>query len=177
MSSHDISNDGGIGVSTASRYYREFSTSGYDETWNASYAGTDVLPADKIRGESDNFPAFKAAATFHPTAVLTGTLATKKWFLPSQRDYFHAYDLLGFADRVCDIGQLSRAYDWYGYLFESAFTAVGGVPFVGTTEDRFYWTSTSHYGGSRFIANPGSVGTYTNYSWFKYKVRSFVQYD
>lgn len=176
-SSHPISDVGGIGVSSASRYYREFSTSGYDETWNASYAGADVLAADKVRGESDNFPAFKAAATFRPTAVLTGTLATKKWFLPSQRDYFHAYDLLGFADRVCDIGMLNRGYDWYSYLFESAFTAVGGVSFVGTTEESFYWTSTEHNGGSRFEAKPSFVGTPTHYPWFKYKVRSFVQYD
>ena len=136
-----------------------------------------MLAADKVRGESDNFPAFKAAATFRPTAVLTGTLATKKWFLPSQRDYFHAYDLLGFADRVYDLGYLNFGYKWYGYLFESAFTAVGGVSFVGTTEERLYWTSTEHNGGSRFEANPGYVGTPTNYSWLKYKVRSFVQYD
>ena len=65
----------------------------------------------------------------------------------------------------------------YSYLFESAFTAVGGVSFVGTTEESFYWTSTEHNGGSRFKANPGYVGTPTNYSWLKYKVRSFVQYD
>lgn len=136
-----------------------------------------MLPADKVRGESDNFPAFKAAATFHPTAVLTGTLATKKWFLPSQRDYFHAYDLLGFADRVCDIGMLNRPYEWYGYLFESAFTAVGGVSFVGNADEDTYWTSTEHNGGSRFEPNPRYVGTPTNYSWLKYKVRSFVQYD
>ena len=36
---------------------------------------------------------------------------------------------------------------------------------------------TEHNGGSRFEPKPSFVGTPTNYSWLKYKVRSFVQYD
>ena len=159
----------------ANRYLAQFATSGYDETWNASCTSSNVT-GDKVKGNNPDFPAFYAAGRFRPSVALSGTLASKKWFLPSQQDYFHAYDLLGFAQDIMLIGSLTQRYRWYGYLFEKAFTDAGGKSFMTTEHDGYYWTSTAHSGGSRFWPIARELYFPTNYSPFEYKVRAFVLY-
>ena len=159
----------------ANRYLAQFATSGYDETWNASYTSSNVT-GDKVKGNNPDFPAFYAAGRFHPSVALSGSLASKKWFLPSQQDYFHAYDLLGFAQDIMSIGSLTQRYRWYGYLFEKAFTDAGGKSFMTTEQDGYYWTSTAHSGGSRFWPIARELYFPTNFSPFEYKVRAFVLY-
>ena len=159
----------------ANQYLARFATSGYDETWNASYTSSNVT-GDKVKGNNPDFPAFYAAGRFRPSVALSGTLASKKWFLPSQRDYFHAYDLLGFAQDIMLIGSLTQRYRWYGYLFEKAFTDAGGKSFMTTEQDGYYWTSTAHSGGSRFWPIARELYFPSNHSPFEYKVRAFVLY-
>ena len=159
----------------ANQYLARFATSGYDETWNASYTSSNVT-GDKVKGNNPDFPAFYAAGRFRPSVALSGTLASKKWFLPSQRDYFHAYDLLGFAQDIMLIGSLTQRYRWYGYLFEKAFTDAGGKSFMTTEQDGYYWTSTAHSGGSRFWPIARELYFPTNFSPLEYKVRAFVLY-
>ena len=159
----------------ANQYLARFATSGYDETWNASYTSSNVT-GDKVKGNNPDFPAFYAAGRFRPSVALSGTLASKKWFLPSQRDYFHAYDLLGFAQDIMLIGSLTQRYRWYGYLFEKAFTDAGGKSFMTTEQNGYYWTSTAHSGGSRFWPIARELYFPTNFSPFEYKVRAFVLY-
>lgn len=159
----------------ANKYLAQFATSGYDETWNASYTSSNVT-GDKVKGNNPDFPAFYAAGRFRPSVALSGSLASKKWFLPSQRDYFHAYDLLGFAQDIMLIGSLTQRYRWYGYLFEKAFTDAGGKSFMTTEQDGYYWTSTAHSGGSRFWPIARELYFPSNFSPFEYKVRAFVLY-
>jgi hypothetical protein len=159
----------------ANKYLAQFATSGFDETWNASYTSSNVT-GDKVKGNNPDFPAFYAAGRFRPSVALSGSLASKKWFLPSQQDYFHAYDLLGFAQDIMSIGSLTQRYRWYGYLFEKAFTDAGGKSFMTTELDGYYWTSTAHSGGSRFWPIARELYFPTNFSPFEYKVRAFVLY-
>ena len=159
----------------ANKYLAQFATSGFDETWNASYTSSNVT-GDKVKGNNPDFPAFYAAGRFRPSVALSGTLASKKWFLPSQRDYFHAYDLLGFAQDIMLIGSLTQRYRWYGYLFEKAFTDAGGKSFMTTEQNGYYWTSTAHSGGSRFWPIARELYFPSNHSPFEYKVRAFVLY-
>lgn len=63
--------------------------SGYDNTWDAS-TSSSIVEGNKVRGENPDFPAFYAAAHFTPSVGVTGSLVGKKWFLPSELDYFYA---------------------------------------------------------------------------------------
>ena len=105
-------------------------TSGYDETWNASYSTGSF----GVKATNPDFIAFKAAADYNPGVVYTGSPALK-WYLPSYSDFKWAFSTLGFGDKS-KVTQ-RKPYLWYGYLAIEAITQVGGT----TPLYNSYWSS------------------------------------
>ena len=158
---------------------------GYSETWDAS-ASTDNVT---VKGTSNNFPAFKAAAEYTPTLPagvnLTGKMVGKKWFLPSWGEWVVAYTALGCGS-TSEIdarrSSFSGAYfPWYIALARSAFTQVGGTLFEGGASSKYYYSSSE----STFWY-PSPITMYTPHNGFRNwdagmdsgaYVRSFIHYD
>ncbi|EFB30875.1 hypothetical protein HMPREF0971_02762 [Segatella oris F0302] len=112
-------------------------TSGYDETWDASYT-TSAVTGEKVKGKNPDFLTFKAAADYNPGVSYTGSPALK-WYLPSFSDFKWMFSTLGFGDKTAVIK--NRDYKWYGNLAAVAFTQVGGTAMVTPT---YYWSSTEY---------------------------------
>lgn len=112
-------------------------TSGYDETWNASYSTNNVV-GNKVKGQNTDFPPFYAAAHFDPGVTYTGSPALQ-WYLPSISDWCFAYTTLGYGS----IEQGMNGPDGVGYikLVNAAITQVGGVS-ITRGNYKTYWTST-----------------------------------
>ena len=118
---------------------------GYKWTWdpNGTYDHTT------IKANSSRYPAFYAAGHYTPTlptgVTLTGSIVGKHWHLPSHGEWKLAVGALGFGDisnlNAYDINRLI-----YGYLWDIAFTQVGGDVLCRYGTKR-YWTSTEdgHY--------------------------------
>lgn len=148
--------------------------SGYDNTWDASTSSSSV-EGNKVRGENEDFPAFYAAAHFVPSGGVTGSLVGKKWFLPSELDYFYAVVSLGFTEKS-EIKGLYRAYTMYGVLFEKAFTQAGGKAFVNDENTKYFWTSTA-VGGGGSVEFKGIATIFgSKYVDNELKVRAFIKY-
>lgn len=107
---------------------------GYDETWDASASMDNTT----VKGNSSDFPAFKAAGDYNPGSV-SGTMIGKKWYLPAYGEWKYAFTVLGFGD----ITQVNRfdIYPWYGDLARIAFTQVGGTA-LNPDNTTAYWSST-----------------------------------
>ncbi|ALO48657.1 hypothetical protein [Hoylesella enoeca] len=161
-------------VTTAQDALTTHPTSGYDETWDASYS-TSAVTGNKVKGLNPNFTAFKSAADYNPGVAYTGSPALK-WFLPSYSDWKMPFSL-GFAN-IPAVPQVFQHYDWYGNLFASTFTQVGGtalIPYKG------YWTSSEikdQWAGTVFLSFERSVMWEFNYksAMGNYRVRPFVKY-
>lgn len=148
--------------------------SGYDNTWDAS-TSSSIVEGNKVRGENEDFPAFYAAAHFVPTGGVTGSLVGKKWFLPSELDYFYAVVSLGFTEKS-ELKGLWKSYTMYGALFEKAFTQAGGKAFVNDENTKYFWTSTAFSGGGS-VEFKGIATTFASrYVDKELKVRAFIKY-
>ena len=145
-------------------------TSGRDDTWNPSTTASGYgIKANK----PFIFTSFVTAAYYDPEVTYTGTPALQ-WYLPSHYDYTYIFPL-GFGDRTT-VTQ-AKSYEWYGNLFYTALTQVGGDTF-----NYLEWTSTecqSEYGGY----DGGTVNIdRTILSWssesrnYLLEVRSFAAY-
>ena len=158
---------------------------GYSETWDAS-ASTDNVT---VKGTSNDFPAFKAAAEYTPTLPagvnLTGKMVGKKWFLPSWGEWVVAYTALGFGSTSeidAHSSSIGGTYlQWYIGLARSAFTQVGGTLFEGGASSKYYYSSSE----STEDSSPSPITIYTpngfriwdlNMDSGAY-VRSFIHYD
>lgn len=152
-------------------------TSGYDETWDASYS-THAVTGEKIKGKNPDFPAFYAAAHYDPGIAYTGTPALQ-WYLPSASDWTWVYSVLGFSDKtkITDIGY----FPCHSRLIDIAFTQVGGKflkDFGGALLAPNYWSSTEYH-TSRAFKCSGAID-YMN--WLEeskdihLSVRAFVKY-
>ena len=148
--------------------------SGYDNTWDAS-TSSSIVEGNKVRGENPDFPAFYAAAHFTPSVGVTGSLVGKKWFLPSELDYFYTVVTLGFTEKA-ELKGLYKAYSMYGLLFEHAFKDAGGKPFVNGDETKFFWTSTAFNGGGKVEFQGIATIFGSQYPDHEYKVRAFIKY-
>ena len=154
---------------TAADAFNFNSTSGRDETWDASY--TYIVTGEPVKGKNPDFPAFKAAADYNPGVTYTGS-PTLQWYLPSATDWLVAYSALGFGKAtVNDAG----GYDWYGKIADLAFTQVGGTGLI----DNFYQSSSEcntfqaiHTYMSKIKMHWDYVGNKGN----AYPVRPFVEY-
>ena len=149
-------------------------TSGIDETWNASYSTSDVI-GEKVKGKNPDFPAFKAAADYNPGVTYTGSPALQ-WYLPSYNDWKWVLPL-GFGDKTV-VALTYDEYAWYSHLANEAFTQVGGTGGFNGVQPKRFWTS-SEYGTAR-AGNCG--GLFRGMTWFyqgkttPQYVRAFVKY-
>ena len=148
--------------------------SGYDNTWDAS-TSSSIVEGNKVRGENPDFPAFYAAAHFTPSVGVTGSLVGKKWFLPSELDYFYTVVTLGFTEKA-ELKGLYKAYSMYGLLFERAFKEAGGKPFLNDEDTKHFWTSTAFNGGGRVEFQGIATIFGSEYPNYEYKVRAFIKY-
>lgn len=124
---------------------------GEEETWQASASYDNTT----VKGTSPNYPAFKVAAEYTPTlptgVQITGSMATKKWFLPSTDEWRYMYTALCFGSS----SPSPLFYDLtYANLANTAFTQVGGskLQVVGGTLSEmtnYYWSSTEYYHNHR----------------------------
>ena len=154
-------------------------TSGYDETWNASYS-TSAVTSNKVKGLNSNFPSFYAAAHYNPGVTYKGSPALR-WYLPSSNDFKEMFSVLGFGNKsTVRIGGTQNP--WYGFLIDMMFTQVGGTAMV---EGGNYWTSSETT--SAYAANVRKSNQYDMYFspslyWYEqaksaeYYVRPFVRY-
>ena len=127
---------------------------GYKWTWdpNGTYDHTT------IKANSSRYPAFYAAGHYTPTLPtgvnLTGSIVGKHWHLPSNGEWKLAVGALGFGD-ISNLNTYHIARLIYGYLWDIAFTQVGGDVLCryGT---KWYWTSTEdgHYNIPMLEPNP-----------------------
>ena len=127
---------------------------GYKWTWdpNGTYDHTT------IKANSSRYPAFYAAGHYTPTLPtgvnLTGSIVGKHWHLPSNGEWKLAVGALGFGD-ISNLNTYHIARLMYGYLWDIAFTQVGGDVLCryGT---KWYWTSTEdgHYNIPMLEPNP-----------------------
>lgn len=148
-------------------------TSGKDETWNASYS-TAAVTGNKVKGQNADFPAFKAAADYDPGVAYTGSPALK-WYLPSYSELKWVFPL-GFGDKAA-VTQSWHNYDWYVSLVEVAFTQVGGT----TINTKWYWSSSELGNNSVCGMFPGSwyargAAWVNGDKYNTYYVRPFVAY-
>ncbi|WP_024990884.1 hypothetical protein [Hoylesella marshii] len=151
---------------------------GYSETWDASASMDNTT----VKGNSSDFPAFKAAADYNPGVSVSGTMVSKKWYLPAYGEWKYVFTVLGFSD----ITKVNRwdIYPWYGDLVRMAFTQVGGTV-LNVDYDTRYWSSTEyrHYSWSRFCAGAVELRRESCY-WSGYekvdnaqiRVRPFIRY-
>ena len=152
---------------------------GYDETWDASASMDNTT----VKGNSSDFPAFKAAGDYNPGSV-SGTMVGKKWYLPAYGEWKYAFTVLGFGD----ITQVNRfdIYPWYGDLARIAFTQVGGTA-LNPDYTTAYWSSTECkiYSWQPSARNAGVVYPRPgNFFWSTiekhwttaFRVRPFVHY-
>ena len=112
-------------------------TSGYDETWNASYS-TSSVTGEKIKGKNPDYLTFKAAADYNPGVSYTGSPALE-WYLPSYSDFKWLFSVLGFGDKTAVTQAIG--YTWYGNLAAVAFSQVGGDVVAAY---RWYWSSSEY---------------------------------
>ena len=118
---------------------------GYKWTWdpNGTYDHTT------IKANSSRYPAFYAAGHYTPTLPtgvnLTGSIVGKHWHLPSHGEWKLAVGALGFGD-ISNLNAYNINRLIYGYLWDIAFTQVGGDVLCRYGTKR-YWTSTEdgHY--------------------------------
>ena len=112
-------------------------TSGLDETWNASYT-TAAVTGDKVKGNNPDFPAFYHAAHYNPGVAYTGTPALR-WYLPTVGDYRKCLSSLCFTEgSVIYLVSLDRG-----------ITQVGGVEQTG----QYYHTSSEVMGFTTYSAD------------------------
>ena len=145
-------------------------TSGYDETWNASYSNSFVT-GEKIKGKNSDFIAFYAAANYNPGPSYTGSPALE-WYLPSYSDFKWLFSVLGFGDKTAVTQTIG--YTWYGNLAAVAFSQVGGNA-IATI--RWYWSS-SEYGTIAGCVSPWPSAVYWSNSskHYAFFVLPFVKY-
>ena len=88
---------------------------GYKWTWEAA-GSTD---GTTVKANQTTFPAFYAAGHYDPGVTVSGTLVSKKWYLPGLGEWLtYGTKNLGFA----------KDLDYfYGVLVDEAFTKVGGT--------------------------------------------------
>ena len=120
-------------------------TSGLDETWNASYT-TAAVTGDKVKGNNPDFPAFYHAAHYNPGVTYTGTPALR-WYLPTVGDYRKCLSSLCFTEgSVAYINPMNRG-----------ITQVGGV----AQSHSYYHTSSEEYATSGgYSGNAQYVNSY-----------------
>ncbi|WP_311441536.1 hypothetical protein [Hoylesella enoeca] len=147
-------------------------TSGYDETWDATYT-TSAVTGNKVKALNPDFPAFKAAAEYNPGTAYTGSPALK-WYLPSYNDFKWLYATLGFGDKTA-VTQIYTGYDWYYFLLYDAFTQVGGTKMLGGSS-KSYWTSSEGDNMPAFYMIPPQAGWGNSGKGVKLPVRPFVKY-
>ena len=134
---------------------------GYKWTWdpNGTYDHTT------IKANSSRYPAFYAAGHYTPTlptgVILTGSIVGKHWHLPSHGEWKLAVGALGFGD-ISNLNAYNINRQIYGYLWDIAFTQVGGDVLCRYGTKR-YWTSTEdgHYNIPTLEPNP----TYMRMLW------------
>ena len=147
-------------------------TSGFDETWNASYSTIGV------KASNSNLYAFNVAVNYNPGVTYTGTPALQ-WYLPSLSDWAVAFEVLGHCNKS-DFAQVSQNYHWDVILFRLAFLQTGNAE---TVVDRSYWSSTE-------FTDPKHVGVVRrgvyirlfksddldSHKLYVHRVRAFVKY-
>lgn len=122
---------------------------GYEETWDAT-ASTDNVT---VKGNSNDFPAFKACGDYNPGVPVSGSLVGKKWYLPAMGEMKYVFTALGFCDEA-ESGwrQLPLCY---GVLADLAFTQIGSSAFMNN--GRTYWTSTEYDDGAGEHNTAGTI--------------------
>lgn len=149
-------------------------TSGYEETWNASYSNNNV-DGNKVKGLNPDFQAFYGAAHYDPGVPVTGT-NIGKWYLPSYSDVKWLVSL-GFGNKDA-ITEVKKTYlnNYYWNLADAAFTSVGGERLTNI------YTSTETYNHNWSTVAVGDVSFYTaewdfNNKGYPSFVRPFVNYQ
>ena len=145
-------------------------TSGIDETWDASYSTGSF----GVKATNPIFPAFKACAEYNPGTTYTG-LTPLKWYFPSYSDWKWVFSALGFGNKTEVVGSNAN-YNWYSHLAKVAFTQVGATFGIATD---WYWSSTEfnyhHAGAVFFYTEYATWGANTKNNNLLY-VRPFVKY-
>ena len=149
-------------------------TSGYEETWNASYSNNNV-DGNKVKGLNPDFQAFYGAAHYDPGVPVTGT-NIGKWYLPSYSDVKWLVSLgFGNKDAITEV-QKSYFNNYYWNLADAAFTSVGGERLTNI------YTSTETYNHNWSTVAVGDVNFNTaewdfNSKGYPRLVRPFVNYQ
>ena len=145
---------------------------GYQETWDASAS----LDNTTVKGNSADYPAFKACGDYDPGVIVTGANISK-WYLPAYGEWSYLVATLGFGDLTAWI---NSSMNWYGRLSDIAFKQVGGQGFP-TSGDISYWSSSEYlwmttYQAGLFRWGSTFVGREYNLKTFDMYVRPFVKY-
>ena len=129
----------------------EETTSGKEETWNASYSTASVT-GNKVKGNNTDFPAIYATAHYNPGVTYSGSPALI-WYMPTNGDFKQLLSL-GF-------GSMSpRPYiraRWYGNLLNEALTQVAGTVLADGNWGKRHWTSTVCTQGGRNVVQIPSI--------------------
>ena len=145
---------------------------GYQETWDASAS----LDNTTVKGNSADYPAFKACGDYDPGVIVTGANISK-WYLPAYGEWSYLFATLGFGDLTAWI---NSSMNWYGHLSDIAFKQVGGQGFP-TSGDINYWSSSEYlwmttYQAGLFRWGDTFVSHGYNLKTFDMYVRPFVKY-
>ncbi|ALO48768.1 hypothetical protein [Hoylesella enoeca] len=144
---------------------------GYDETWDASASMDNIT----VKGNSADFPAFKACDNYTPYVSMSGTMVGKKWYLPAYGEWKYVFSNLGFGD----ISTITKwdTYQWYGRLASGAFTQVSGSGFIGGS---YYWSSSEYNSSNACFVYPTerymNWGYYGSRKDYVARVRPFIHY-
>lgn len=148
-------------------------TSGKDETYNASYT-TPAVTGNQVKGQNSDFLAFYAAAHYNPGVVYTGS-PTLQWYLPSANDWMQMKTVAFW--NMGPVIYDNQTAACYLYLFDTAFTQVGG----NNISNILFWTSTEVYPSEAIsywmegFSGPGTSWKNNSYDVGN-KVRAFVTY-
>ena len=147
---------------------------GYQETWDASAS----LDNTTVKGNSADYPAFKACGDYDPGVIVTGANISK-WYLPASGEWSYLVATLGFGD----LNWLASSVNWYGYLSDIAFTQVGGTTMWGGVYNYIYWSSSEsqippllYYQAGYFSYQAINVSGGYNLKNHNMYVRPFVKY-
>ena len=148
---------------------------GYRYTWEASGSadGTTIKA-----NQPTLYPAFYQAAHYRDKLIesgvtLTGTMATKNWYLPSGGEWNLVRLNLGYSDGT-KMPSFVVVYKWASYAYYLALLDVGGVPF-GIT----FVSSSTELSNGRYYTPGTSDGNISGNDWWytvNLSVIPFVKY-
>ena len=142
---------------------------GYHETWDASASMDNVT----VKGNSTDYPPFRAAGHYNPGVPVSGTMVGKRWFLPSYGEW--KYLIITYFGNIYEVTTfgVSNLFHVYGNLGDAAFLQVGGSDFYN-----WYWLSSEHtskWAGMTSLNDGGAQVFYQIKSEY-YRIRPFIYY-